>query len=57
LKEQLKAERFLIEGVFGSYRRDETGQNSDFDILYDLDISFRNKYIGFKSVACLDAIK
>ncbi|MCO5251497.1 MAG: nucleotidyltransferase domain-containing protein [Candidatus Kapabacteria bacterium] len=57
MKKQLLAEGFVIEGVFGSFRRDESDTNSDIDILYDLDNVFRDKYKGFKAVARLDAIQ
>ena len=57
IKEQLSAEGFVIEGVFGSYSRDDYNQFSDIDILYDLDNGFKDKYKGFKAIARLDAIQ
>ena len=56
IKKQLLAEGFIIEGVFGSYSRDDFSRLSDIDILYDLDKSFKDKYKGFKAIARLDAI-
>lgn len=51
------ADGFVIKGVFGSYSRDEANSQSDIDILYDLNGSFREKYRGFKAVAKLDDIQ
>lgn len=56
LKEDLKIEGFLIEGIFGSYSRNEQGEFSDIDILYSLDDSFYEKYRGFKAISKLDEI-
>jgi predicted nucleotidyltransferase len=50
------AEGFIIEGVFGSYSRDDFDRSSDIDILYELDKGFKDKYKGFKAIARLDAI-
>lgn len=57
LKEQLLKEGFIIEGIFGSYIRDDFNQKSDIDILYDLDKSFKDKYKGFKAIAQIDIIQ
>ncbi|MBM2816274.1 MAG: NTP-binding protein [Ignavibacteria bacterium] len=57
LKKQFLAEGFIIEGIFGSYVRDENNQLSDIDILYDLNREFKEKFKGFKAIARLDAIQ
>ena len=57
LKEQLSVEGFIIEGVFGSYSRDDFNLRSDIDILYDLNRVFKDKYKGFKAIARLDSIQ
>lgn len=57
LKENLKADGFIIDGVFGSYAREDNTQNSDLDILYHLEDSFYVKYDGFIGFKRLDEIK
>lgn len=57
LKSQLSIEGFIIEGIFGSYSRDEFNLTSDIDILYELNETFRDKYKGFKAIAKLDNIQ
>ncbi|MBX3042501.1 MAG: nucleotidyltransferase domain-containing protein [Candidatus Kapabacteria bacterium] len=57
LKNQLMAEGFIIEGIFGSYIRGENNPESDIDILYNLNSEFRNNYKGFKAVAKIDSIQ
>jgi uncharacterized protein len=57
IKEQFSTEGFIIEGVFGSYSRDDFNSLSDIDILYDLDKEFKEKYKGFKAIARLEAIQ
>ena len=57
IKEQLLDDGFIIEGVFGSYTKDNFNEFSDIDILYNLDKSFKDKYQGFKAIARLDAIQ
>ena len=36
LKPKLEKEGFIIDGIFGSYARDDYNDNSDIDILYSL---------------------
>ena len=49
---------FLIQGLFGSYSRDEANKYSDIDILYDLDEKiFCRKYKGFDAFSKLQNIK
>ena len=37
LKQVLQKDGFIIDGVFGSYARDENTEQSDVDILYHLE--------------------
>ena len=57
LKEYLICEGFVIDGVFGSYARDEETDKSDVDILYHLEDKFYEKYSGFTGFQKLDDIK
>ncbi|WP_321468026.1 nucleotidyltransferase domain-containing protein [Halarcobacter sp.] len=57
LKEQLKTDGFIIDGIFGSYARGENTDNSDIDILYHLENEFYTKYSGFIGFKRLDEIK
>ena len=57
LKEQLLKEGFIIEGIFGSYIKGDFNQNSDIDILYNLDRTFKDKYKGYKAIAQIDIIQ
>ncbi|WP_455757563.1 nucleotidyltransferase family protein [Sulfurimonas sp.] len=57
LKETLKNDGFIIDGIFGSYARDENTKDSDVDILYHLDEIFYKKYNGFIGFKKLDEIK
>lgn len=57
IKENLAVDGFQVKGVFGSYVRGDENNNSDIDILYDIDNEFRSKYIGFNAVKRLDDIQ
>jgi predicted nucleotidyltransferase len=57
VKEKLQEDGFIIDGIFGSYARDEANAHSDIDILYHLDESFYQKYKGFIGFKRLDEIK
>jgi len=57
LKLKLANDGFIIDGIFGSYARDESTPESDVDILYHLDELFYNKYSGFVGFQKLDEIK
>lgn len=57
IKENLLHEGFIIDGIFGSYAREDYKQNSDVDILYHLDEKFYSKYSGFFGFKKLDNIK
>ena len=56
LKSFLQKEGFIIDGIVGSYARDEKNYN-DIDILYHLEDKFFNKYKGFEGFIKLDEIK
>lgn len=57
LKETLQEDGFVIDGVFGSYARDENTEQSDVDILYHLEENFYKNYSGFSGFKKLDEIK
>lgn len=42
IKKMFMDDGFIINGVFGSYTKDENNQYSDIDILYDLAQNFRD---------------
>lgn len=56
LKKHYLLEGLVIEGLFGSYARDEAGEGSDIDILIEAKPSFVEKY-GIKSIARIEEIK
>jgi len=55
LKEELKKEGFIIDGVFGSVLRKKNF--NDIDLLYHVDEIFLKKYNGFKGFKKLEEIK
>ena len=55
LKEELKKEGFIIDGIFGSAARSD--QYEDIDILYHLEERFFDKYCGFQGFKKLEEIK
>ena len=57
LKEILRRDGFVIDGIFGSYARGDYTDKSDVDILYHLDKTFLDKYSGFIGFKRLDEIK
>lgn len=57
LKPKLEKDGFVIDGIFGSYARDENTPESDVDILYHLEDAFYSKYNGFIGFKKLDEIK
>lgn len=57
LKDILKSDGFIIDGVFGSYARDDFNSDSDVDILYHLEKPFLDKYRGFAGLSRLSEIK
>lgn len=57
LNEILKKDGFIIDGIFGSYARDESTMASDLDLLYHLEDEFYTKYNGFMGFKKLDEIK
>ncbi|MCV6608642.1 MAG: nucleotidyltransferase domain-containing protein [Campylobacterales bacterium] len=58
LKPKYEKEGFIIKGLFGSIARGEETQNSDVDILYDINREkFSKKYSGFVAFSRLADIK
>jgi len=57
LKQELLIDGFIIDGIFGSYAREEENECSDVDILYHLEDRFYSKYSGFSGFKKLDEIK
>lgn len=57
LKQVLQKDGFIIDGVFGSYARDEDTEQSDVDILYHLEQDFYTNNSGFSGFKKLDEIK
>ena len=56
IKPYYENEGFIIEGIFGSYARNEANKNSDIDILMHTTPSFVEKY-GFSAISRLEEIK
>ncbi|MCV6606592.1 MAG: nucleotidyltransferase domain-containing protein [Campylobacterales bacterium] len=59
LKSELKSDGVSILGVFGSYARGDYTENSDVDILYQVDNpqEFAKKYQGFEVFSKLTEMK
>ncbi|MBN2825168.1 MAG: nucleotidyltransferase domain-containing protein [Campylobacterales bacterium] len=57
LNREFADDGFVIDGLFGSYARDEATQQSDIDLLYHLDERFFAKYSGLIGFKRLDEIK
>ena len=57
IKPELLKDGFDIIGLFGSASRDEMRDDSDIDILYDLDPEFLEKHRGFNAIRRLMEIK
>ena len=55
IKEKLKEDGFVIDGIVGSYARGE--RYNDIDILYHLEKDFLKKYKGFEAFIKLEEIK
>ena len=56
-KQKYAEEGFNIVGIFGSYARDEATEESDIDILYELNDVFIKSHEGFSAFARLSSIK
>ncbi|MDY0265845.1 MAG: nucleotidyltransferase domain-containing protein [Sulfurospirillum cavolei] len=56
MKNHYLPEGFVIEGLFGSYARDEADETSDIDILIEAKPSFVERY-GIKSIERIEEIK
>lgn len=56
LKPHYEKEGFVIEGLFGSYARNEANENSDIDILIHTEGSFAQRY-GLMSISRLNKIQ
>lgn len=56
LKPHYKKEGFIIEGLFGSYARDEADNDSDVDILIHTEALFAQRY-GLMSISRLNKIQ
>jgi len=57
LKQKYQTFGFLIVGIFGSRARGDETQDSDIDILYDLDKSFIKKFAGWGAISEIERIK
>ena len=57
MNEHLEKEGIRLEGIFGSYARDEAGDFSDIDILYSMDSSRFFPGDGFKKAIYLQDLK
>jgi len=57
LKPRYEKEGFIIKGIFGSVARDEADENSDIDILYDLNPIFTELHMGFYAIGRIEGIK
>jgi predicted nucleotidyltransferase len=56
-KQKLLQDGFKIIGVCGSYATDTQTENSDIDLLYDIEPIFVKKYAGFEAFSRLSEIK
>ncbi len=57
LKEILKKDGFVIDGIFGSFARGDYTKNSDIDLLYHLEEPFFSRYPGFRGFKKLEEIR
>jgi predicted nucleotidyltransferase len=56
-KQRLLQDGFKIVGVFGSYATNTQTEDSDIDLLYDIEPIFTQKYSGFEAFSRLSEIK
>jgi len=57
VKPSYEKEGFVIKGIFGSVARGDDNENSDIDVLYDLNPEFTKRHFGFYAVGRIEAIK
>lgn len=58
LKPVYEKDGIILLGLFGSYARGEEKEDSDIDILYDIDLrTFLSKYPGFRAFSRLTDMK
>ncbi len=57
VKAALKEEGFLIDGIVGSYARNEQNDDSDIDILYHVEEPFVERYRGFTAFGRIAEIR
>ncbi len=58
IKPKYEKEGLIILGLFGSYAKDKATENSDIDLLYDINSKeFCKKNPGFKAFSRLNEIK
>ena len=55
-KNRYEKEGLIIQGLFGSYSRDEADSESDVDVLIEATPKFAEKY-GFRAIARLKEIE
>ena len=57
LQIKYKKNGFLLIGVFGSQARGEATEESDIDIVYDIDKKILSNYSGWNAIMQLETIK
>jgi uncharacterized protein len=57
LRPLYEKEGFIIKGIFGSVARGDDNENSDIDVLYDLNPEFTKLHFGFYAVGRIVEIK
>ena len=57
LQQHYKKIGFKVVGVFGSYARGDEQQESDLDLVYEVDTLFLKQYDGWNAMAKIEEIK
>ncbi len=57
LKLKYEPEGFILLGLFGSFARGEETKQSDLDLLFELNETFINHYIGWDAYGRIEEIK